>query len=1006
MTDERRAKRWLSRGRRRALLIGVALALLAVVAIEVRSSVASARAGASRSRALTYTVETGPAERPLPAPSGPYDLRLGYARLPAFVDSARGAGFGVARQARPSLALDQYVGQRRFNPPFAEKSTAGLTILDRSGRALYTRRYPRSVLPTFESIPSTLVDALLWIEDRELLSTRGETRNPALDWDRLARAILDLGISTIDRDRNVPGGSTLATQIEKFRHSEGGRTSGVGDKLRQVVSASVRAYRDGPTTLAARRRIVLDYLNSMPLAAHPRLGEVTGIGDGLEAWFGVSPAAVWELIGALGSSGPRVTPEQARAYRMALTLILSVRRPSYYLASAEGPERLADLTEQHLRRFREEGLISSALADSALARRVVPAPAPLGPGALEPLEGTIPERKTLGTIRGRLAALLGVEGAYALDRLDLRATATMDSAGQAAAAGLLADLRDPAYLRARGISGLLGRGDPERVVYSILVVESTPQGNAVRIDVDNFPGAASLNDAGRLELGSTAKLRTLVTYLETVSEAFDRLSAMPPDSLSSLDVHPRDGLTRWVLGQRRARPTLTREEIVAEAMNRRFRADPGQRFMTGGGVQTFRNFDARFDASTQTVREGFRHSINLVFVRVLREVVDHRIFAPWSPTSRVLASPDSIRRPYLVQFARNETRTYLRRFHAKYGGLSADEILEALLENRRSRPRRAAWSLRWVVPELEQSEFERLLRGAEGGAFLERVDLEREYRLTDPSRFNLLDAAYLAGVHPLELWVARFLRENPDAVLERTLSEGEALAEQVYRWLIERSSRTRQDPRIYSVLEEEAFQRIHQSWRRLGYPFRNLVPSVGTAIGSSGDRPDALAELAGIILNDGLRLPLTYVGELEFAAGTPYEVALTRRPAVPTRVMSAEVARVVKDAMLDVVRNGTARRAAQSFRDSVGAVLPVGGKTGTGDNRSRSASDGPGAAVTIRNRTASLVFFAGDNWFGMVTVFVPGSQAASYGYTSALASQVLVELGARWSPARVAAETP
>ena len=32
----------------------------------------------------------------------------------------------------------------------------------------------------------------------------------------------------------------------------------------------------------------------------------------------------------------------------------------------------------------------------------------------------------------------------------------------------------------------------------------------------------------------------------------------------------------------------------------------------------------------------------------------------------------------------------------------------------------------------------------------------------------------------------------------------------------------------------------------------HLVPSYGTAIGSSGDRPDALADLMGIILNDGV----------------------------------------------------------------------------------------------------------------------------------------------------------
>ena len=84
-----------------------------------------------------------------------------------------------------------------------------------------------------------------------------------------------------DPTRNVPGGSTLATQIEKYRHSPSGRTDDVREKLRQMASASLRAYRDGPDTSAARRQIVVDYLNSTPLAARAGFGEVNGLGDGL-----------------------------------------------------------------------------------------------------------------------------------------------------------------------------------------------------------------------------------------------------------------------------------------------------------------------------------------------------------------------------------------------------------------------------------------------------------------------------------------------------------------------------------------------------------------------------------------------------------------------------------------------------------------------------------------------------------------------------------------------------
>jgi membrane peptidoglycan carboxypeptidase len=51
----------------------------------------------------------------------------------------------------------------------------------------------------------------------------------------------------LEQDRM--GGSTLATQIEKYRHSAEGITGSGQEKLRQMISASVRSYRQGPQTL-------------------------------------------------------------------------------------------------------------------------------------------------------------------------------------------------------------------------------------------------------------------------------------------------------------------------------------------------------------------------------------------------------------------------------------------------------------------------------------------------------------------------------------------------------------------------------------------------------------------------------------------------------------------------------------------------------------------------------------------------------------------------------------
>ncbi|MDT9151287.1 hypothetical protein RSW37_26500, partial [Escherichia coli] len=76
---------------------------------------------------------------------------------------------------------------------------------------------------------------------------------------------------------------------------------------------------------------------------------------------------------------------------------------------------------------------------------------------------------------------------------------------------------------------------------------------------------------------------------------------------------------------------------------------------------------------------------------------------------------------------------------------------------------------------------------------------------------------------------------------------------EVYSWLFKTRHRSARDSRIRTMLEVEAFLDIHQRWARLGYPFDHLVPSLATALGSSGDRPAALAELMGIIQNGGIR---------------------------------------------------------------------------------------------------------------------------------------------------------
>src|SRR5262249_22855605 len=151
--------------------------------------------------------------------------------------------------------------------------------------------------------------------------------NPAVEWPRLAKAIGFDVLGRLGRQGQPIGASTLATQIEKFRHSREGRTRSAREKLRQMLSASLRAYQGGTRTLVARRQIVVDYLNSTPLAAAPGYGEVLGLGDGLWAWFGMELDATSRLLAADVSPSD---PSRALAYKRVLSLLLATRRPYHY----------------------------------------------------------------------------------------------------------------------------------------------------------------------------------------------------------------------------------------------------------------------------------------------------------------------------------------------------------------------------------------------------------------------------------------------------------------------------------------------------------------------------------------------------------------------------------------------------------------------------------------------------------------------------------------------------
>ena len=993
------------------LLVSLAVVLVAAAIYEVADELQTSRLQAELlgkvASELHFKVEPGHSDAIRFPGSGPYDERLGYRSIPKFVEKLRPQGYVVTAQARMSPRLVELSDQGLFSP-YREKDQAGLELRDCRSEPLFSVRFPQRVYERFESVPSLLVEALLFIENRELLTSQYPKRNPAIEWNRLGKAAADRARHLVDEAHPSPGGSTLATQIEKYRHSHEGRTESVKEKLRQIASASVRAYLDGENTLPARRQIVVDYLNTVPLGAQSGFGEVHGLGDGLWAWYGRDFAEVNRLLMTVDSTAAEPVPvsaelmqrralafkhvligKQAQAFKQALSLMIAQRRPSHYLG--EGAPSLADLTNSYLRVMADVGVIGAGLRDAALPLRLELQ------AQSQPPPVSFVERKAVTAARARLSGLLDVPRAYDLDRLDLRADSSLDGEVQRAATRLLRTLKDPAAAKAAGLYGfhLLNEGDdPSKLIFSFTLFERGEHANLLRVQTDNHDQPFDINEGARLDLGSTAKLRTLVTYLELVAQLHARWSGSGAEELALLRVDRRDALGRWAREYLSQATDRGLAAMLEASLERSYSASPAEGFFTGGGLHHFENFEPKDNQRVMSVREAFKHSVNLVFIRLMRDVVYHLISNAPGASSGLLEDPsDAQRRDYLARFADKEGRVFSARFYRKYRGKSTRDAEDLLLQSVRATPARLASVFRSLEPEAGPDRLAQFLARRLGATDPSASEPRALYDRYDPNRMSLVDRGFIAGVHPLELWLVGFLRHHPGATLTAVQAASSAERQAVYGWLFKTRHKNAQDVRIRSQLELEAFLEIQRAWQRLGYPFEALTPSYATAIGASGDRPAALAELMGIIVNRGLRVPVARIASLEFARDTPYETRLAYRAPPGERVLPAEVADTVRRALLGVVEAGTAQRLNRALVLRDGTVVEIGGKTGTGDHRFDVFGRG-GQLISSRviDRSATFVFLIGERYFGTVMVYVHEPDAVKYRFTSALPAQLLKSL--------------
>ena len=789
---------------RRLIRISLAAALLtgilaaAFVVYEATTSRYQSRYFSGLAAKLWFNPEPGASARIHFPEKGPTDERRGYLHIPEFTDALRTHGYRVESQVRFSPKMLE-LADRGIYPTYREKTQAGLNLLDKRGQSMFAVNYPLKVYPAFDSIPDQIVRTLLFIENRTLLDSAYPNRNPAVEWSRMAKAGVEFAKQKMGKAGNVAGGSTLATQLEKYKHSEEGRTIGPAEKYRQMVSASLRAYQYGENTSDARERILLDYVNTVPLAALPGYGEVNGLSDGLLAWYGASLDSINRQLRHPRSHGAGkdgidtgVDMEaMGKGYRQVLNLFIAHRRPTSYLLQHR--DALKSISGNYLQILGREGVISPQLRDAALRSNpeLMRRAAAFFPAAFV-------ERKHVNAVRTSLLTLLGLPRLYDLDRLDLTVGTTLDGKVQKSVVHVLKRLADPKYVDSVGLHAfrLLDKGDPSKLVYSFTLYETVEGRNLLRVQADNYEQPLNINEGVKLDLGSTAKLRTLVNYLEILTDIRSRLVGKGRKDLLDIEAQAPDPLTRWVAGYLASPPPAPaaskgKDSLASKvtasvhaaavpaaaadtglaamldaAMERKYSGSTSEKFFTGGGLHSFVNFEPN-EGGIQSVKEAMRLSVNLVFIRMMRDIVNYYIAqAPVSRASLMDSGASPERQAYLAKFAEQEGQLFLGRFYRKYRGMEAAQVTETFFHSFRPAPRRLATAFLYLDPKADTTRFAAFMRGQLGDSLYPRRQLDALYRTHFKEALGLADVGYVAGVHPLELWLVGFLRAHPGRQLE------------------------------------------------------------------------------------------------------------------------------------------------------------------------------------------------------------------------------------------------
>ena len=134
----------------------LALPFLLAIVYELKTNEIEATFFSWYSQDMNWEVDKGKNNRILFPLDGPYDITMGYSRLPDFQKQLENTGYVISRQARQSQKIQSLL-RKGIAIPYDKKLAPGLRLNDKDGAQIYYVNLNTEQFSSFQAIPPLLV---------------------------------------------------------------------------------------------------------------------------------------------------------------------------------------------------------------------------------------------------------------------------------------------------------------------------------------------------------------------------------------------------------------------------------------------------------------------------------------------------------------------------------------------------------------------------------------------------------------------------------------------------------------------------------------------------------------------------------------------------------------------------------------------------------------------------------------------------------------------------------